>query len=173
MVTFGDADGTLIRPGFDRIAALVGCHVDTVARSVARLEAWHELKRTGGGVWKGSAACFTFVSSELKPRTGAGLRDSQSPAGRTAKPRTSAAPPLGDQGAPSRPVAAPARPIERKVMTDEMVTQVLREAKTASLSDLQYGERKLAAAYEYNADVADAIEARYAELHATNGRVTA
>lgn len=61
MATFADgATGTMIRPGYRRVADITGLHADTVRRAIGWLVERGELRRDKDA-WRGSAACFTWV----------------------------------------------------------------------------------------------------------------
>lgn len=46
---YGNADGSNVRPGVDRLARVMGVNVRTVKRSLAELRAWGFLERTKQG----------------------------------------------------------------------------------------------------------------------------
>jgi hypothetical protein len=61
MATFADGPtGSMIRPGYARVASLTGLHADTVRRAIHWLVERGELRRDKDA-WRGSAACFTYT----------------------------------------------------------------------------------------------------------------
>jgi Helix-turn-helix domain len=161
-VSHGDADGYDIAVSQETIAAEVGCHEDTVDRARRRLVKWGELIRVGRRAHRGYVPPYRFSMASNAPHTAVHTERSMHRTA-TAKAPHRAVPPIGDLDAPSRPVAAAARPTE--VMTPELVTRVIAEVATVtSLYDLHHGSDRIARLYAYNPDVADAIEQREREL---------
>jgi hypothetical protein len=67
LASFADGPtGTMIRPGYQRIAAITGLNVQTVHRGIRWLVQRGELRRDKDA-WRGSAGCFTWVGGKVVP----------------------------------------------------------------------------------------------------------
>lgn len=109
LATFADGDtGRNARPSTARLMAITYLSRPTVTRALARLVDLGEIARTSGAAHRGSAACYTInlESGSVQSRYGHGKAAQQDTESGSAQSHHLQV----NQDAPSRPMAAVARP---------------------------------------------------------------